>query len=124
MFVLFGFVGLTTFSTASNFDLTSEIKCISNISSLNDSLDGYIVTTSSNTWKNDKIIYNPFLDDINPSAIIYTKSTLDAQNSINYVRHNNLKLRVRSGGHIAGGFTTVEHGIVIDVSNIIYITRY
>ena len=51
-----------------------------------------------------------------PLVIVYAQETQDVVNALTWARQNNVALRVRSGGHSLEGWSNVDNGIVIDVS--------
>ena len=51
-----------------------------------------------------------------PAVIVYAQETQDVVNALAWARQNDVALRVRSGGHCLEGWSTVDDGIVIDVS--------
>jgi hypothetical protein len=53
--------------------------------------------------------------DRHPAAVVEVSDAADAARAVDFARDSGLPLAVRSGGHGAGGFASVEGGIVIDV---------
>jgi FAD/FMN-containing dehydrogenase len=51
-----------------------------------------------------------------PAVIVFAKETQDVVNALAWARQNNVAVRVRSGRHSLEGWSSVDHGIVIDVS--------
>src|SRR5258708_34765030 len=51
-----------------------------------------------------------------PSVIVFARETQDVVNALAWARQNNVTVRVRSGRHSLEGWSNVDHGIVIDVS--------
>jgi FAD/FMN-containing dehydrogenase len=51
-----------------------------------------------------------------PRVIVFAQETQDVVNALAWARQNDVKLRVRSGGHCLEGWSNVDDGIVIDVS--------
>jgi FAD/FMN-containing dehydrogenase len=51
-----------------------------------------------------------------PTVIVFAQETQDVVNALIWARQNNVMLRVRSGRHCLEGWSNVDHGIVIDVS--------
>src|SRR3954452_11444597 len=51
-----------------------------------------------------------------PMAIVFAREVQDVVNAITWARQNKVMLRVRSGGHCLEGWSSVDNGIVIDVS--------
>lgn len=51
-----------------------------------------------------------------PQVVVYPQVTEDVVNALTWARQNAVSLRVRSGGHCLEGWSSVDDGIVIDVS--------
>jgi FAD/FMN-containing dehydrogenase len=52
----------------------------------------------------------------NPAVIVFAQETQDVINALAWARQNNVIVRVRSGRHGLEGWSNVDNGIVIDVS--------
>ncbi|HUN36097.1 MAG TPA: FAD-binding oxidoreductase [Trebonia sp.] len=57
-----------------------------------------------------------------PLVIVFAQNTQDVVNALTWARQNNVALRVRSGRHSLEGWSNVDNGIVIDVSELKSIT--
>ncbi|WP_405880849.1 FAD-binding oxidoreductase [Streptomyces sp. NBC_01136] len=53
-----------------------------------------------------------------PLVIVYAQKTQDVVNALTWARQHDVALRVRSGGHSLEGWSNVDNGIVIDVSEL------
>jgi FAD/FMN-containing dehydrogenase len=53
-----------------------------------------------------------------PLVIVYVQNTQDVVNALTWARQHDVALRVRSGGHSLEGWSNVDNGIVIDVSEL------
>ncbi|WP_405831739.1 FAD-binding oxidoreductase [Streptomyces sp. NBC_01176] len=53
-----------------------------------------------------------------PLVIVYAQRTQDVVNALTWARQHDVALRVRSGGHSLEGWSNVDNGIVIDVSEL------
>lgn len=53
-----------------------------------------------------------------PLVIVYVQNTQDVVNALTWARQHNVALRVRSGGHSLEGWSNVDNGLVIDVSEL------
>jgi len=57
-----------------------------------------------------------------PVAIVFAQQTRDVVNALAWARQNNVVVRVRSGRHCLEGWSNVDDGIVIDVSEMKSVT--
>ncbi|HTU72940.1 MAG TPA: FAD-binding oxidoreductase [Trebonia sp.] len=53
-----------------------------------------------------------------PLVIVFAQETQDVVNALSWARQNDVALRVRSGRHSLEGWSNVDNGIVIDVSEL------
>jgi FAD/FMN-containing dehydrogenase len=53
-----------------------------------------------------------------PEAIVFCSTTTDVVNALEWAQHNDVAVRVRSGGHCLEGWSSVDGGLVIDVSGL------
>lgn len=53
-----------------------------------------------------------------PAVVVFAQETQDVVNALAWARHNDVPVRVRSGGHCLEGWSSVDDGIVIDVSDL------
>ncbi|WP_422746185.1 FAD-binding oxidoreductase [Mycobacterium sp. WMMD1722] len=53
-----------------------------------------------------------------PAVIVFAQDTADVVNALTWARRNGVPLRVRSGRHSLEGWSSVDDGIVIDVSDL------
>lgn len=65
-----------------------------------------------------KLLYNPLFDSLEPSGVAYCKKPADVAQCVNFARTFKLPVRARSGGHSYEGWSSVNNGLVIDVSEI------
>jgi len=70
--------------------------------------DGYPVATNG---------YNRLFPH-DPAAIVFAQETQDVVNAVAWARQNDVPLRARSGRHSLEGWSNVDGGIVIDVSDL------
>src|SRR5260370_624991 len=64
--------------------------------------------TASDSWN--------LLFTHDPAVIVFAQETQDVVRALDWARHNHVAVRVRSGRHCLEGWSTVDQGIVIDVS--------
>ena len=53
-----------------------------------------------------------------PAAIVFAKETTDVVNALTWAREHDVPVRARSGRHCLEGWSTVDDGLVIDVSHL------
>ncbi len=53
-----------------------------------------------------------------PLVIVFAQQTEDVMNALTWARQNDVAVRVRSGRHSLEGWSNVDNGIVIDVSEL------
>jgi FAD/FMN-containing dehydrogenase len=78
-------------------------------------LTGRVVRPGDTDYPTASAGYN-LLFSHEPTAIVFAQDTHDVVNALAWARQNNVPLRVRSGRHCIEGWSNVDHGIVIDVS--------
>ena len=71
-----------------------------------------------------KLLYNPLFNNIDPSGVAYCKKATDVAQCVNFARTFNLPVRARSGGHSYEGWSSVNDGLVIDVSEISWFSNH
>jgi FAD/FMN-containing dehydrogenase len=52
----------------------------------------------------------------NARVVVFVKDTADVAQAISYARANELPIAIRGGGHNAAGTSSVEDGLVVDLS--------
>jgi FAD/FMN-containing dehydrogenase len=82
------------------------------------SLDGTLITRGSPRYASAKRLYDTRFDAIRPLAVAYCESVGDVQKCVRWARQNGVRLTARSGGHSYGGYSTVQNGLVVDVSRL------
>lgn len=78
-------------------------------------LTGRVVRPGDTDYPTASAGYN-LLFSHEPTVIVFAQDTQDVVNALAWARQNNVPLRVRSGRHCIEGWSNVDHGIVIDVS--------
>ena len=86
------------------------------VSALN-TLTGRIVLPGDDEYDSARSAWN-MLFSHRPTAIVYVHDTSDVVNAVATARRNAIPLRVRSGGHCLEGWSTLDDGLVIDVSGL------
>lgn len=61
-------------------------------------------------------LFEPRFDSLVPAGLAYCRTPADVATCLSFVRKFRVPVRVRSGGHSYAGWSTVNRGLVIDVS--------
>lgn len=80
-------------------------------------LTGDVVRPGDPRYEEARLGYNR-LFDLSPAAIVFCTETQDAVNALSWARRHDVPVRVRSGRHCLEGWSSVDDGIVIDVSGL------
>jgi FAD/FMN-containing dehydrogenase len=80
-------------------------------------LTGRIVRTGDAGYTTASACWN-LLFSHDPSVIVFAQDTQDVVNALSWARRNDVPVRVRSGGHCLEGWSSVDNGMVIDVSEL------
>jgi FAD/FMN-containing dehydrogenase len=84
-------------------------------------LTGRIVRPGDTGYPTASAGYN-LLFTHDPTVIVFAQETQDVVNALTWARQNNVAVRVRSGRHCLEGWSNVDHGTVIDVSEMKSVT--
>ncbi|WP_338890953.1 FAD-binding oxidoreductase [Rhodococcus sovatensis] len=80
-------------------------------------LTGRVVRPPDSTYSEASAGWN-LLFDHKPAVIVFAQNTQDVVNALAWARQNDVAPRIRSGRHCLEGWSSVDDGIVIDVSDI------
>jgi FAD/FMN-containing dehydrogenase len=61
-------------------------------------------------------LFSPQFDPLRPSGVAYCKTAADVALCLSFVTTFSLPVRMRSGGHSYGGWSSVTNGLILDVS--------
>jgi FAD/FMN-containing dehydrogenase len=61
-------------------------------------------------------LFSPQFDALRPAGVAYCKTDADVAACLSFVTKFSLAVRMRSGGHSYGGWSSVTNGLIIDVS--------
>ena len=86
------------------------------VQELRDSVRGGIVTPDDDSYAEACRIWNGAHDGRRPALIVRCTGAADVIAAVGFARSNGLTIAVRGGGHSIPGFSTVDDGIVIDLS--------
>ncbi|MGO4442113.1 FAD-binding oxidoreductase [Mycobacterium sp. 2YAF39] len=80
-------------------------------------LTGDVVRQGDSGYDEARTSYNHLFRH-HPEAIVFCTETQDVVNALTWARQNGVPFRIRSGGHSLEGWSTVDDGLVIDVSRL------
>lgn len=63
-------------------------------------------------------LFDPRFDYLHPAGIAFCGNATDVSTCLAFVKKFKLRFRIRSGGHSYAGWSTLDNGLVIDVSKI------
>ena len=78
--------------------------------------DVLYLTEGQELFESHRALFNKRLDK-RPKIIALCQTEAGVQKAILYARTNSLKVSVKSGGHCFEGFSVIDDGLVIDLSN-------
>ncbi len=77
-------------------------------------LRGELITPSHPAYDTARRVWNGTFDDCRPRALARVQGAADVVSVVDYARETGTELAVRGGGHSSAGYSTVDHGIVLD----------
>ena len=80
-------------------------------------LTGLVLCPGDPGWDDARRNFNQRFD-VQPRAVVYCQDTGDVVRAIRWARENRVPLRARSGRHSYEGYSLVDGGLIIDVSDI------
>jgi FAD/FMN-containing dehydrogenase len=86
------------------------------VQELREAVRGEIVTPDDDGYAEASRIWNGAHDGRRPAVIVRCTGAADVIAAVGFARSNDLTIAVRGGGHSIAGFSTIDEGIVIDLS--------
>src|SRR3954466_9329931 len=86
------------------------------VQELREAVRGELVTPDDNGYAEASRIWNGAHDSRRPALVVRCAGAADVLAAVGFARSNDLAIAVRGGGHSVAGFSTVDDGIVIDLS--------
>jgi FAD/FMN-containing dehydrogenase len=86
------------------------------VQELRESVRGEVVTPADDGYAESSRIWNGAHDGYSPALVVRCTGAADVIAAVGFARSNGLTIAVRGGGHSLPGFSTVDDGIVIDLS--------
>ena len=84
-------------------------------------LTGEVVRPGDSGYEAARIGWNRLYSRY-PAAIVFCSSTPDVVNAVEWARHEGIALRARSGRHSLDGWSSLDGGLVVDVSRMKSVT--
>jgi FAD/FMN-containing dehydrogenase len=86
------------------------------VQELREVVRGEILTPTDDGYAEASRIWNAAHDGHSPALVVRCSGAADVIAAVGFARSNGLTIAVRGGGHSIAGFSTVDDGIVIDLS--------
>jgi FAD/FMN-containing dehydrogenase len=81
-------------------------------------VDGAVIGRGTSAYPSARVLFNERFDGVKPLAVLRAGGAADVRQAILWARKHGIRVRARSGGHSYAGYSTVEDGLVIDLSSI------
>ena len=85
------------------------------VQQLKASMRGVIIQPGDASYDSARALYNAMIDK-RPALIAQCRDVADVISAVNFGRENKLDIAIRSGGHHGAGLSSVDGGLVIDLS--------
>src|SRR4051794_15868933 len=85
------------------------------LAELEQGLRGELIRPGDDGYDEARAIWNA-AHDARPALIVHCAGVGDVIRAVDFARSENLAVAVRGGGHSVAGFSTVDGGVVIDLS--------
>jgi hypothetical protein len=85
------------------------------VNELQTRLPGKVILPEHSDYHEARKLWNGFIDRY-PAVIVRCRDANDVAESIRFARARNLEIAVRGGGHSVPGYSTVDGGLMIDLS--------
>src|SRR4051794_758901 len=86
------------------------------VQELREAIHGEVLRAGDDGYEEACRIWNGAFDERRPAAIVRASGAADVIAAVGFARSNGLPLAVRGGGHSIAGFSTVDDGLVIDLT--------
>jgi FAD/FMN-containing dehydrogenase len=86
------------------------------VQELREAVRGAVFTPADDGYAEASRIWNGAHDGRRPALVVRCAGAADVVAAVGFARSNELTIAVRGGGHSIAGFSTVDDGIVIDLS--------
>ena len=79
-------------------------------------VNGAVISRTSPAYASARVSFNERFDGVRPLAVLRAAGAADVRQAILWARRHGIRIRARSGGHSYAGYSTVQDGLVIDLS--------
>src|SRR4051794_1856821 len=86
------------------------------VQELRESIQGQVIAPRDDGYLEASRVWNADFDGRRPALVVRSTGAADVIAAVGFARANDLPIAVRGGGHSVAGFSTVDDGIVIDLS--------
>src|SRR6059058_3284468 len=86
------------------------------VQELRETVQGQVVTPADDGYAEAARAWNGEFDGRRPAVVVRCAGAADVIAAVGFARSNDLPVAVRGGGHSIAGFSTIDDGIVIDLS--------
>src|SRR3954468_17836600 len=97
-------------------DLIAPVLGEATIQELRETVHGAVLAPGDDDYDDARRVWNGAHDHHRPALVVRCTGAADVVAAVGFARANDLPLAVRGGGHIVAGFSTVDDGLVIDLS--------
>src|SRR4029450_10399606 len=95
-------------------DLSSSVTEVSN------NFSGRLLLPNDSEWEVARRVHNGFVNK-RPALIAQCRGSADIALAVRLAREKGLEIAVRGGGHNVGGRSTIDEGLMIDLSPMKYV---
>lgn len=96
--------------------LTTGLVDDATVEKLKIEFTGKVLRPGEAGYDEARVVYNGMFQSRKPAAILRCSSTDEVVAAVNFARESRLLVAVKGGGHGIAGFSTVDGGVVIDLS--------
>ena len=63
-------------------------------------------------------VWNQRFDGRSPYGVLYVANERDVQQAVRWAAHNHIPITARAGGHSYQGYSTIDSGLIVDLTNL------
>src|SRR3954469_12744296 len=100
-----------------DFNVRNEALAESPVQQLKARLAGELILPSDASYDDQRAIFVGNVDK-RPAMIVRAADAIDVIRGVNLAREQGLTVAIRSGGHSFAGFSTIDGGMLLDLSGL------